>query len=249
MRDLTVKNLTVNLGGSKILRDLSVRFESGQLIALAGPNGSGKSTLIRALTGVNALSRNDISTGGVDLSEMRPRQRAQIIGYLPQLRDMVWDIPVCDLVSLGRFAYGSRTYQTLSETDRDAVDEALKAMSLDQLSNRSLSTLSGGELARVHFARVLAAQTPILLADEPTASLDLRHQHDVMTCLKSRAEAGALVIAALHDLDAARRWADRIIILDHGDIAADGDPKAVIDDGIMQSVFGMRSGKDGLIPA
>lgn len=249
MTALVTKNLTVTLTNRTILENLSATFYPGALTVLVGPNGSGKTTLMRSLTGVNPLSSIGVLANDVEVSKLRPRQRAQLIGYLPQNREMAWDIPVRELISLGRFAYGSRTYDALSPTDRTIVDEVIEEMSLQSLSHRPLSTLSGGELSRVHFARMMAARTPIILADEPTAALDLRHQFEVMASLKNRARTGALVITALHDLDLARTWADRLIVLKLGQIVADGPPEEVLDEDLLVDVFGMKTGPCGLMPA
>lgn len=249
MSALSLQNASVRLGGRLVLDGFSLDLQPGELVALLGPNGAGKSTAIKAALGLLALEAGEARLGNGPIHALGAKERGRRASYLPQTRRAIWSIEARDLVALGRFAYGSAPYERLGPQDRYAVDTALARTDAAALARRSVDTLSGGEQARVHLARALAAGAPALLADEPAAALDPRHQYEAMAVLKAEAEAGRGVLVALHDLHAARRWADRVVVLDAGRIAAEGVPGEALSEDILARVFGVRETGDGFVPA
>jgi iron complex transport system ATP-binding protein len=231
---LSVVELSASRGDTLVLRDISFDAARGAFIGLVGANGAGKTTLLRALAGIAAPTSGEVHLDGAQITQLSMQQRARALAYLPQLREVHWNMTVEAVVALGRFAYGDPL--ALSDDDRRAVEEALMKTGVDALRVRRASALSGGEQARMHLARALAGETPVLLADEPTASLDPKHQLAVMRLLREKAQSG-LVIAALHDLRLAAKFCTRIIILHDGGVLADGAPENVLTDENLQRAF------------
>ncbi|URW76689.1 ABC transporter ATP-binding protein [Sphingomonas donggukensis] len=204
-----------------IVTDASLTVAPGEMVVLLGPNGAGKTTLLRMLLGLAAADRGEATVDGVAVSALSPARRARRVAYLPQSRPLAWPSRVVDIVALGRFAHGAAPYR-LGGQDAAAVAASMAAAETAHLATRSAHTLSGGELARVHLARALASRAGYIVADEPVASLDPRHQHRVLGLLADFAKAGGGVLAVLHDLDLAARYADRLVWIDRGRIVADG---------------------------
>lgn len=217
---LVIEGLSVAAGGKRLIDNLSAHIAPGRLTAIVGPNGAGKSTLLRALACV-APSRGGLHLDGVDLRRLRPDARARRLTYLPQAHEMAWNIGVVEMIALGRFAYGAAP-DRLGDQDRQAIDRAIDATGCRSLVGRNVASLSGGEQALACLARVLAADTPVLLADEPVAALDPANQYRIMDCLAARAAAGGMVIAVLHDLSLVAQYADDILWLKDGRLAAHG---------------------------
>lgn len=240
MSDICVNAVTVRRKGAVLIEAVSFKAAGGAFIGLVGPNGAGKTTLLRAIAGLDDRTEGEISIGGADIRGLAARDRALRLAYLPQAREVAWAITAEAVAALGRFAYGAPT--RLATKDRDAVDRALAATGASDFRRRTMPTLSGGEQARVHLARALAAETPILLADEPTAALDPKHQRAIMSALRAKADAGAVVIAALHDLRAAQRHCTRVIVLEDGRVAADDTPERALSPSLVERVFDMPAG-------
>jgi iron complex transport system ATP-binding protein len=232
---LHAADVVVRLGGNLVVDGAAFDLRAGELVALVGPNGAGKTTLIRALAGlIPADGRIEID--GHPLSEFAPIERARRIAYLPQGHVFHWPMAAAAVVALGRYPYAD-TFSALSDADRAAIGRALSATGAQAFAARSVMTLSGGERARVALARALASEAPILLADEPTVSLDPRHQLTVMELLVKAARDGGAVLAVLHDLTLAARFADRVAVMDRGRIVADGAPRAVLTPEGIAAVF------------
>ena len=236
---LTAQNLNVKLGGRAVLNDISLSLSSGHLVALVGPNGTGKTTLLRALAGL-LPSDGAIFIGGEALSSLALRDRARRFAYLPQGHVFHWPMSVAAIVMLGRAPHAD-TFSSTTPDDRAAVARALAMTETEAFADRAVTTLSGGERARVALARALATQAPVLLADEPTAALDPRHQLTVMELLRQAARGGGAVLAIMHDLTLAARFADRVAVMDRGAIVADGDPSAAMSHDRLAAVFGIES--------
>ena len=200
---LTARGLGVRLAGRVVLKDVSLALSPGHLVALVGPNGAGKTTLLRALAGL-IPSEGEIEIGGQALSSLPLRERAKRFGYLPQGHVVHWPLPARDIVALGRYPHGATDPARLSPRDAEAVLRAMQAVDVMEFSDRRVTELSGGERSRVALARALAVEAPVILADEPTASLDPRHQIDVMKNLRATADKGVLVIVVTHDLGLGR---------------------------------------------
>lgn len=231
---LSANTLHVALGQRAVLRGIDFAAEGGEFICVLGPNGAGKSTFLRALAGF--FPQAGISIDDVPLSQMKPRARARTIAWLPQHGEAVWPLPVRSVVALGRISHGV-TLDSLTARDQDAIKRALHACDLETLAERDVTTLSGGERARALAARALAVEAPVLLADEPVSALDPQHQLTLMRGLQARARAGGLVIAVLHDLTLAARFASRIVLMKDGAMVADGTPDAVLTPALVRDVF------------
>lgn len=233
---LTATAVGVTLAGRAVLKDVSFSLSRNRLVALVGPNGAGKTTLLRALSGL-VSSTGTIHVDGESLSSLSLIERAKRFGYLPQGHTVHWPLTVKDIVALGRYPHGATDPARLSIRDTQAVARAMDATEIVAFADRRVTELSGGERSRVAIARVLAVEAPILLADEPTASLDPRYQIDVMKTLRTAADGGALVVVVTHDLALAARFADEIVVLSDGCLIAKAAPEQALSDAILADVF------------
>jgi iron complex transport system ATP-binding protein len=233
---LSAKNLGVTLAGRTVLTDVSLSLSSGQLVALVGPNGAGKTTLLRALAGL-VSSTGAVHIRGDALSALPLRERAKRFAYLPQGHVVHWPLPARDIVALGRFPHGVTDPARMTTKDIDAVSRAMQAADVVEFADRRVTELSGGERSRVALARVLAVEAPVILADEPIASLDPRHQIDVMKSLRAAADGGVLVIVVTHDLGLAARFADHVMVLSAGRLVSQGAPADALSEQVMHDVF------------
>ena len=236
MTEVAVEHLNVSLAGRAVLHDISLSLSSGHLVALVGPNGAGKTTLLRALAGL-VPSSGAILVGGEALSSLSLRERAKRFAYLPQGHTVHWPLPARDIVALGRYPHGASDPARLNQRDAEAVARAMQAADVVEFTERRATELSGGERSRVALARVLAVGAPVILADEPTSSLDPRHQLDVMKTLRRAADAQVLVIVVTHDLALAARFADMVLVLSQGRLVSQGAASEALSDEIMAEVF------------
>ncbi len=242
---ISLMGVTAHLGRRVALDAVSLKLKPGECVALVGPNGAGKTTLLRAALGL-IPAQGEICLGDDLMSNLAPEDRARRAAYLAQGKVLAWSLTGGDLVALGRFAWGGgRAYDQLDAADRYAVDKALDKANAARFKDRPVQELSGGEQARLHLARLLASSAPLLLADEPAAALDPRHQLDALAALKTEAAARKGVLVALHDLVLAERIADRIIVMDDGRVVADGPAQSVMDDALLKDVFAIRRREDG----
>jgi iron complex transport system ATP-binding protein len=233
---LSAQGVSVTLAGRMVLEDISLALSSGHLVALVGPNGAGKTTLLRALAGL-VPAAGAINVGGDALSSLRLSQRARRFAYLPQGHLVHWPLPAQDIVALGRYPHGATDPARLSPDDAEAVLRAMRATDVVELRERRVTELSGGERSRVALARVFAVEAPVILADEPTSSLDPRHQIDVMKTLRIAADRGTLVVVVTHDLGLAARFADTVLVLSDGRLVSQGAPAQALSEQVMAEVF------------
>ena len=240
MTELQLQNICVEKDGAQLLKDASLRLNAGELVALVGPNGAGKTTLLKCALGLMKPTSGVVTIDGAPIETLSPIDRAQKIAYLPQMRPLAWPIAVRDVVALGRYAYGT-SVAGLKSDDARAVENAMKDCGVKALSQRRTDTLSGGELARVHIARTLAGETPLLLADEPIASLDPRHQFKIMDLISGYVKDGGGAIVILHDIALAARFANRMIWMSEGAVVADGAPAETLTIERMRDVFGVAA--------
>ena len=242
MSALALEGATARLGGRAVLDGVSLQVGAGELVALVGPNGAGKSSVIRALAGLLPLTGGRALLGGEDVAGLSPRERAGRAGYLPQERRIAWNLPAVEVAALG--APFLAPDEALARARR-----ALAEVEADHLADRGVAEMSGGERARVLLARALATEARALMVDEPVAGLDPEAQLMVLERLRARAEAGQAVLASLHDLPLAARFAHRVAVLDHGSVVADALPMAALTPEVLQRVFGLTArwveGPDG----
>ncbi|WP_370191489.1 ABC transporter ATP-binding protein [Qipengyuania sp.] len=211
------------------LAGVSLALTPGSITAICGPNGAGKSTLLEALAGLLPADEGSVSLGDTDLRSLPAKERARLLGYLPQAHEIAWDVPVRSLVELGRMPHDDRR--------AEPVDAALAALDIAHLAQRRAQSLSGGETARVLLGRVLAGEPRWILADEPLAALDIAHQLALLQHLRRAADAGAGVVLVLHDLAHAMNHADRVVVLDEGRVAADGACEDALDHRVIERVW------------
>lgn len=234
---LDVRNIEASLGGRPVLKGLSFSLARGEFVGLIGPNGAGKSTLLRALLGL-VPARGSVDFGPLDAARMSVIERARHVAYVAQDREIAWAVPVEMLVSLGRSPFRP-SFAGLGTADRQIVERAMRQMEVEGFGDRPATELSGGEKARVLIARALAQETPLLLADEPTAGLDPSHQITLMRLFARLAEDGRSVVASLHDLGIAARWCTRLLLIDEGRLIADGPPAQVLTAETLRQVYGV----------
>ena len=235
---LAVEALSLTLGGTRVLDEVSVTFARGRVTAVIGSNGAGKSSLLACLASLRLPDAGRVTLDGEPVAALDRRERGRRIGLLPQTADVHWDIDVATLVGLGRFARQGRWGASVA--DRAAVAKAMALTDVTRFATRGVESLSGGERSRVLLARVLAGEPDWLLADEPLASLDPAHQLDVLATLRVAAIAGAGVVVVLHDLNHAAHVADTLVVLHHGRVAAAGPPADVLTAGVIAATFGIE---------
>ncbi|MGI9200854.1 MAG: ABC transporter ATP-binding protein [Woeseiaceae bacterium] len=240
MTELIATNISVLAGDSRLVDNASVSLQTGELVAILGPNGAGKTSLLRALLGLTEVTGGSALLEGQDVAHLQATERAKLVSYLPQRRPLAWPNKVRDIIALGRFAHGAALGR-LSPQDAAAVADAIGACKLESLADRNADTLSGGEIARVHFARALAARTPLLIADEPTAALDPLHQLAIAQLMRDFVDSGGGALVVLHDVALAARFADRLIWMRDGHVVAAGSPADTLNSELMQEVYGVRA--------
>jgi iron complex transport system ATP-binding protein len=236
---LSARQLEVRFGDAIAVESLDLTLAAGELIGLIGPNGAGKTSLLKALAGIPRASEQ-VAWQGRQLTQLGRDERARTIAYLPQAPQANWPLAVGELVALGRLPH-RRYGQPFGEADREAIARAMRWTAIAPLAARPIDTLSGGERMRAHLARAFAVDAPVLLVDEPVASLDPYHQLSVMRLLDDYRQTGRLVVAVLHDLNLALGHCSRLLLMDAGRIVADGPPQDVIDTGTLERHYGIRA--------
>ena len=240
---LEVSNVTIRIRDHKIVDDLSMTLDQGELVGLIGPNGAGKSTLLRSIVRAGSRCDGRFVVDEKPLEEMSALERARSLAYLPQERHVEWQLPARAVVMLGRFPYRQGFGPPAPECEA-AVDRALDAVDAAAFAHRNVTSLSGGERARVLLARALAVEAPLLMADEPIAELDPYHQIHVMEILKNKTNDGCGVLAVLHDLTLAARFMDRLVLIDRGRVVAEGRPHQVLSEANLGNVYRISALQD-----
>jgi iron complex transport system ATP-binding protein len=258
---LNVEQIEVGYNEKIILRGVSFSLVPGEVLALIGPNGSGKSTLIRAVSGVLPLISGSIRVDGREIGQIHDQERARLIAVVPQARNLPSAFTAREVVALGRTPYLNWLGQ-LSEGDKFKIDEAMRQTDTLEFTDRLVNELSGGEQQRLLLARALVQQTPLLLLDEPTTHLDLQFQYGMMQQVFKLAhpvESGQparAVLVALHDLNLAFEYADKVALLVKGRITHFGTPEEVLQPEILSHVYNVPlvqlrdplNGKIALLP-
>ncbi|MDA2806053.1 ABC transporter ATP-binding protein [Nocardiopsis suaedae] len=232
-----IEDLDAHRGGRRVVSEVSVSVPSGTVLGMLGPNGSGKSTLLRAVSGVAAPSSGRVLLDGADTASLSRREMALRVAVMAQEHSEEFEIPVLDMVLLGRIPHG-RGFGNDSDRDVAVALGALERVGAPHLARRAFSALSGGERQRVLFARALAQDTPVLVLDEPTNHLDIAHQLELLDLIRATDKT---VLVALHDLNLAARSCDAVGVLVDGRLAALGAPTEVLDTALIRSAFDVDS--------
>ena len=236
---LTVRGLVCRHGPRLVLDGVDIGFAAGEVTALVGPNGAGKTTLLRHLAGLDTPAAGHIELGGRAIAGIARSDRARRVAFLPQGASAVWPITGRDLVSLGRLPHGADLTRPLSAVDAEAVARAIQQVGGADLAARPIDAMSQGERARMMLARMLATGAEVVLADEPVANLDPAYALDAMSVLRAEAARGACVVVSLHDLGLAARFADRIVVLAEGRVAAAGTAAQALRPEVIDAVYGV----------
>lgn len=241
------EHASVDLAGRPVLHGVDLTVGQGELVALVGPNGAGKSTLLKLAAGLLKPSNGVVALDGRATGDWSATERAARVAWLPQVRPVAWNLRGEDLVALGRYASGAGVYARLDEAGKQAVDRAMERMSAGHLRGRGVNELSGGEVARLHVARILASEAHVLLLDEPAAALDIEHQIGLMDVLSEEVASGRTVLVAVHDLDLAARYCGRMVVLHQGRIVRDAAPAVALGEDVLADVFHVRRGAGGVL--
>lgn len=229
---IRLEGVSAVLSGRPVLDGVTIEARAGQVTALVGPNGAGKSSVIRAAAGLLKPAAGRALLAGCDVAGMSSRQRAEAAAYLPQERRIAWNLPAVEIAALGApFLAG--------DTGLVRARAVLEELEIGHLADRGVAEMSGGERARVLLARMLVAEAPALLADEPIAGLDPDAQLMTAAVLRRRADAGAAVLVSLHDLTLAAQVADRVTVIDAGRLVADDTPMQALAPPVLRAVFGL----------
>lgn len=237
---LRADTVTLKYDERTVARDLSVAIPDASFTVIVGPNACGKSTLLRALSRLLKPSTGKIVLDGGDIASLPAKETARRLGLLPQSSIAPEGITVADLVARGRYPHQS-FLQQWSEADEAAVAQAMASTKITELANRLVDELSGGQRQRVWIALVLAQDTPILLLDEPTTYLDIAHQIELLDLLAQLNKQGRTVVAVLHELNHACRYASHLIALRDGALIAQGKPADIVTEQLVEEVFGLAS--------
>lgn len=233
---IELEDITVSYTDAAVLDGVSLTVGEDEFVALVGPNGAGKTTCLRAVNGLIEPHAGSVRVDGEDVLSLSAREVGRLVATVPQDTSVAFDFTVRELVEMGRTPHRSRFGGPTAE-DSQAIDAALERTATTQFGDRPVSDISGGERSRALLARALAQETPTLLLDEPTASLDINHQ---LRTLSLVANLEKTTLAAIHDLELAARFADRIALLADGTITATGPPVEVLTPARLQEAFGVQ---------
>lgn len=225
-------------GRRQVLNGLDVSFPAGGFTVIVGPNACGKSTLLRSLARLHRPSAGSVLLDGRAISGLPPRALARRLGVLPQSAEAPEGITVAELVSCGRHPHQS-LFRQWSEADEEAVRAALSAAGIADLASRFVHELSGGQRQKTWIAMALAQETEILLLDEPTTFLDIAHQIEILELCRALNRRGKTLVAVLHDLNQACRYATQLVAMRDGEILAQGEPAAIVTEELIERVFGL----------
>ncbi len=237
---IAIRDARIDIGGRSLLYDVSFAARRGELLALLGANGAGKTTLLRTLAGLHPVAQGSVVVDDHSVRAMHPRERARTVAFVPSDASETDDISVRDAVATGRFGFHRWWEWRESEADGAAIDAALRCVNATAMQRRRVQTLSSGERQRVWLALALAQASPILLLDEPTSHLDIRVAHEILALLRAQARAGKTIVCAMHDLNDAAAYADRIILLAGERVAAIDVPERVLRPELLEIAYGVK---------
>lgn len=235
-----LKNITIKYEDLKIIDSINLNVKKGEFVSIIGPNGAGKSTILKAITKNVEISNGNIYLKGKDVNSILHKERAQIIGFVPQEYNITFNFSVQDIVSMGRNPYVKRMSKE-KDNDKKIVENSLRKTNTLQFRNKSFNNLSGGEKQRVITARALAQEPEILILDEATSNLDMHHQLELLELIYwLNRENGLTVLAVMHDLNLASRFSDRLVLMNKGKIFEEGKPEDVLTEKVLSKVYDME---------
>jgi len=237
---LTLKDVHFSYGTHPVIQEVSLTLNRGASVALVGPNGAGKSTLIKIMLYLLKVSKGEIKLKDRPLSAWSRKELANTMAYVPQSHEVPFAFSVKEVISMGRYAHVGR-FEPFGPVDHEAIEQAIADTQLNAFLDRSITQLSGGERQKVLLARALAQSPSFLMLDEPTANLDLQHSHSILGLLQTLVKRGKGVIMALHDLNLAARYADRVLLMKEGRVVCDGPPEEVLVPKHLDEVFGVKT--------
>ena len=237
MKKLKVEKLTYDIGGTRILKDITFDVEENTFVGVIGPNGSGKSTMLKSIYGVNKPSGGNIYFEGEDLLKISSKDRAKKIAVLAQESGGQFDFSVQQVVEMGRYPH-KNTLENYSKHDLEIVDRVLYEMKLDNYRERSFNTLSGGEKQRVRIARLLVQESKFIILDEPTNHLDIGHQIEIMNIIK---KMGVTVLSAIHDMNMAAIYCDKLVIMKKGEVITQGSVEETLTSEMLKDLFNVEA--------
>ena len=237
---LEIKNISYSVGENKILKDISFRCQSGEIIGIIGPNGSGKTTLLKTINRINPITNGDILLNGKSIKEYDEKELARDISFMNQNTNIEFDFPCIDIVVLGRYPYLER-FQEYSKKDIELAEKYMKLTNTYKFRDKSILQLSGGERQRVLFTKILTQESQVILLDEPTASLDMRYEEDLLKEVSKEKDKGKIIILVIHNLQTAIKYCSRLVLLSNGNIIKDGAVKEVITEENLNNVFGIKT--------
>ena len=254
MSIIDIDALTVKAGAKVLISNVSLTIDPGTWCTIVGPNGAGKTSLVETVAGLRRAASGSVSISGQRLSAMNERERARVVSLVPQHPEVPPGMTVREYVSLGRSPYHG-LLRAPSEEDRMIVDSVFERLSLQEFSERDVVTLSGGERQRMVLGRAIAQSTMVMVLDEPITGLDLCHQMDLLELLKTQVEeVGLTIVATMHDLTLAGQFADRLVLLDRGEVVLDGPAGEVVRSRELSQCYGMKlrvvdvDGADVVVP-
>jgi iron complex transport system ATP-binding protein len=233
---ISVDDLVVELGDTRILDGVSTTVSRGEFVGLVGPNGAGKTTLLRTISGALTPRRGAVRVAGETIHELSSRAASRLVATVPQTTTLSFDFSVRQAVEMGRTPHRSR-FGAWRPEDAEAVDRAMARTAVDEFADRAVTDVSGGERQRVLIARALAQETPVVLLDEPTASLDINHQVRTLELVRELVREDTTAVAAIHDLNLAAHYCDRLVLLSDRTVIASGDPEAVLTESRLRTAF------------
>ncbi|ELZ16702.1 ABC transporter [Haloterrigena salina JCM 13891] len=233
---IAVDGVSRSFGDLPVLEDVSLTVDPGEFVGFVGPNGAGKTTLLRLISGALEPDSGTVTVDGVDVHDVPSKRSSQLVSVVPQDTTLSFSFPVRDVVEMGRHPHRSR-FSGPTPEDRAVVERALERTRTAELAARPIDEVSGGQRQRVVLARAIAQATPVMLLDEPTASLDVNHQLETLELVRELVAEGRTVCAAIHDLELAARYCDRLVMLADGEIYRNGRPADVLTGESLSDVF------------
>jgi iron complex transport system ATP-binding protein len=237
---IDVADLVVDLGDERVLDGVSTTVSDGEFVGLVGPNGAGKTTLLRTINGALTPTAGRVHVAGEDVHDLSSRAASRLVATVPQTTSLSFDFSVREAVEMGRTPHRSR-FSTWQPDDATAVERAMARTEVEELADRAVTEISGGERQRVLIARALAQETPLVLLDEPTASLDINHQVRTLELVRALVGEGKTAVAAIHDLNLAAHYCDRLVLLAERAVVAAGTPEHVLTESRLRDAFGANA--------